>query len=356
MYAGAAVTAAGLITGLTLMITDIQAAARGQFLGHSLTSPQARPLVITVWIVFGLVAIALAVDGAGERPGPELGVHLVHGAVRPNDAAAAAAPPTATGQLCRARRDGAVLRRRRPVRRWLAGRRCYGVAALALSLQDVLRAAPPGPASGGFLTATRQTRWALGGEADDRGAVPLRARQLALEAGKLLVHVKAGAGGGRREPGGLLPGRLDGQPGGLLPGRLDRRTGAALLTLLQAISRPTPIRYAMCTSEEITKKTITTATATASTLSQRTGDRLLSPGPTRTGDAFPSELTSSRHWPILHLLTHRPGGLVASSSPVWASSKALAAVLDTPCAAVSAQCTPPVLREQVICASLAPRW
>jgi hypothetical protein len=59
MYAGAAVTAAGLITGLTLIITDIQAAARGQFLGHSLTSPQARPFVITVWIVLGLVAIAL---------------------------------------------------------------------------------------------------------------------------------------------------------------------------------------------------------------------------------------------------------------------------------------------------------
>jgi len=47
MYAGTAVTAAWLITGLTLIITDIQAAARGQFLGHSLTSPQARPFVIT---------------------------------------------------------------------------------------------------------------------------------------------------------------------------------------------------------------------------------------------------------------------------------------------------------------------
>jgi hypothetical protein len=59
MHAGAAVTAAGLITGLTLIITDIRAAARGQFLGHSLTSPQAGPFVITVWIVFGLIAIAL---------------------------------------------------------------------------------------------------------------------------------------------------------------------------------------------------------------------------------------------------------------------------------------------------------
>jgi hypothetical protein len=58
-YAGAAVTAAGLITGLALIITDIQAAARGQFFGHSLTSPQARPFVTTVWIVFGLAVIAL---------------------------------------------------------------------------------------------------------------------------------------------------------------------------------------------------------------------------------------------------------------------------------------------------------
>jgi hypothetical protein len=59
MYAGAAVSAAGLITGLALIITDIKAAARGQFLGHSLTSPQARPFVITVWILGGLVAIVL---------------------------------------------------------------------------------------------------------------------------------------------------------------------------------------------------------------------------------------------------------------------------------------------------------
>jgi hypothetical protein len=58
-YAGAAVTAAGLITGLALIITDIQAAARGQFFGHSLTSPQARPFVTTVWLVFGLAVIAL---------------------------------------------------------------------------------------------------------------------------------------------------------------------------------------------------------------------------------------------------------------------------------------------------------
>ncbi len=59
MYAGAAVTAVGLIIGLTLIIVDIKAAARGQFLGHSLTAPQLRPLIITVWIVVSLVMIAL---------------------------------------------------------------------------------------------------------------------------------------------------------------------------------------------------------------------------------------------------------------------------------------------------------
>jgi|SRR5271165_1848105 len=59
MYAAAAVSAAGLIIGLALIIVDITAAARGRFLGYSLTAPQTRPLVITVWLVFGLVVIAL---------------------------------------------------------------------------------------------------------------------------------------------------------------------------------------------------------------------------------------------------------------------------------------------------------
>jgi hypothetical protein len=72
MYAGAAVTAAWLITGLALIITDIHAAARGQFLGHSLTSPQARPFVITVWVILGLAVIALwlwmaRANGQGEN-------------------------------------------------------------------------------------------------------------------------------------------------------------------------------------------------------------------------------------------------------------------------------------------------
>jgi len=59
MYAGAAFSAVGLIIGLALIIVDIKAAARGHFLGHSLTAPQMRPLVITVWIVVSLVMIAL---------------------------------------------------------------------------------------------------------------------------------------------------------------------------------------------------------------------------------------------------------------------------------------------------------
>ena len=57
MHAGAAVSAAGLIIGLALAIVDIQAAARGRFLGHSLATQ--KPLVITVWVVFGLVVIGL---------------------------------------------------------------------------------------------------------------------------------------------------------------------------------------------------------------------------------------------------------------------------------------------------------
>jgi hypothetical protein len=57
MYTGAAVTAAQLITGLALIIVDIQVAAHGRFLGHNLT--QMRSLVITAWIVFGLAVVSL---------------------------------------------------------------------------------------------------------------------------------------------------------------------------------------------------------------------------------------------------------------------------------------------------------
>ena len=70
MYAGAAVSAVELIIGLALIIVDIKAAARGRFLGHSLAAQ--KPLGITVWIVFGLVVIALwlwmaRADGQGRN-------------------------------------------------------------------------------------------------------------------------------------------------------------------------------------------------------------------------------------------------------------------------------------------------
>ncbi|MGD0606828.1 MAG: hypothetical protein ABSA53_24975 [Streptosporangiaceae bacterium] len=59
MYAGAAVSAAGLVIGLALIIVDIKAAASGRFFGHSVATPQDRPLIIAVWMVFSLVLIAL---------------------------------------------------------------------------------------------------------------------------------------------------------------------------------------------------------------------------------------------------------------------------------------------------------
>jgi hypothetical protein len=59
MCAGAVVSAVELIAGLALIIVDINAAARGRFLGHSLTAPQMKPLISMVWIVFGLVVIGL---------------------------------------------------------------------------------------------------------------------------------------------------------------------------------------------------------------------------------------------------------------------------------------------------------
>jgi len=70
MYAGAAVSTVELIIGLALIIVDIKAAARGRFLGHSLAAQ--KPLVITLWIVFSLVMIALwlwmaRVNGQGRN-------------------------------------------------------------------------------------------------------------------------------------------------------------------------------------------------------------------------------------------------------------------------------------------------
>jgi hypothetical protein len=59
MYAGAVVSAVELVIGLALIIVDVNAAARGRFLGSSLTAPQMRPVVVTAWIAFGLVVVAL---------------------------------------------------------------------------------------------------------------------------------------------------------------------------------------------------------------------------------------------------------------------------------------------------------
>jgi hypothetical protein len=57
MYAGAAVSAVGLIIGLVLLIIDIQVAVGGQFMGRSLTAQ--KPLVITVSMAFGLFVVSL---------------------------------------------------------------------------------------------------------------------------------------------------------------------------------------------------------------------------------------------------------------------------------------------------------
>src|SRR5262249_2275212 len=57
MYAGAAVSAVGLIIGLALLIVDMQTAVRGQFLGRNLAA--YKPFVITVSIAFGLVVISV---------------------------------------------------------------------------------------------------------------------------------------------------------------------------------------------------------------------------------------------------------------------------------------------------------
>jgi len=58
-YASAALSAAGLMIGPALIIAGVEAAARGRFLGHSLTAPQMRPLIFTVRIVIGPAGIAL---------------------------------------------------------------------------------------------------------------------------------------------------------------------------------------------------------------------------------------------------------------------------------------------------------
>jgi hypothetical protein len=57
MCAGAAVSAVGLVIGLTLMVVDFQVAVSGQFLGRSVASQ--KPFVIAVCLVFGLILVSL---------------------------------------------------------------------------------------------------------------------------------------------------------------------------------------------------------------------------------------------------------------------------------------------------------
>jgi hypothetical protein len=61
MYVGAAASAGCLIVLLAVAIGDISAAARGRWLGYSLTAArlgQLEPVIVTVVIVGGLVVIA----------------------------------------------------------------------------------------------------------------------------------------------------------------------------------------------------------------------------------------------------------------------------------------------------------
>src|SRR5215472_5143808 len=51
MYAGAAVSAVGLISGLAVMIVDMHVVVQGQFLGRSLAAE--KPFVITASMAFG---------------------------------------------------------------------------------------------------------------------------------------------------------------------------------------------------------------------------------------------------------------------------------------------------------------
>jgi hypothetical protein len=59
MYVGAAINTVEYIIVLALIVVDIKLAVRGRFLGHSLTAAQMRPLIVTAWIIFSLVVIAL---------------------------------------------------------------------------------------------------------------------------------------------------------------------------------------------------------------------------------------------------------------------------------------------------------
>ena len=62
MYAGAALSIVTLIISLAIAIADVTAAARGRWLGYSLTAARLshlQPLIITLVVISGLAVIAL---------------------------------------------------------------------------------------------------------------------------------------------------------------------------------------------------------------------------------------------------------------------------------------------------------
>ena len=151
MYGGAISSAALLIAALPF-IGD----THGKVLGHRLTP--------TLTITLGTVSRPgpdrpVAVDGAGDQPGQELGAHPVHGAVRPRDAGAAVG---AGGDRQRWRRAGALRRTD------LAVRPRRGMDALAPGLQRVLQVGQGGAvaaavANSRSLTAPTRSRQAMPG-------------------------------------------------------------------------------------------------------------------------------------------------------------------------------------------------
>src|SRR3984885_699733 len=168
------------------------------------------------------------------------------------------------------------------------------------------------------------------GEADDRRDVPLRVRQLALEAGKLLVHVEAGGSGGRRGPGGVLPGRVDGRTGAALPRLLQ----VPLTALLVALAGALVLLPSLERGDERNGDQQANANQVQN-VHQRgdhkeddhdsDGDReYLEPAhrrpppltrPSPDGRCISSELTSSRHWPVLRPETRRGPRLLSAPKP-----------------------------------------
>jgi hypothetical protein len=62
MYAGAAVSTVTLMISLAIAIADVKAAARGRWLGYSLTAARlshSQPLIVSLVVVFGLAVVAL---------------------------------------------------------------------------------------------------------------------------------------------------------------------------------------------------------------------------------------------------------------------------------------------------------